>query len=282
MTCTSPSRIIARLRAATAAALAVATLLAFPVAALSAPVCTILADAKSGRVLHEEGDCKTPVTPASTFKVPLAVMGYDSGLLIDANTPVMTFEPGDADWGGEAWTGDVGPAHWMRHSVLWYSQRLARSLGRERLAGYAQALRYGNADFSGDAGKDNGLARAWISSSLKISPRAQVAFIAALATGRLAVSQKAQALARAIVESSDMPDGWTVAGKTGSAFPRKADGNFDRARPWGWYVGWASKGERVIAFAYLHQDRKRTQGWSGMRARDQFLARWPALSSSLD
>ena len=39
-------------------------------------ICTIVADAGSDEVFLEKGDCASRVTPASTFKVPLAVMGY--------------------------------------------------------------------------------------------------------------------------------------------------------------------------------------------------------------
>ncbi|MBP7002051.1 hypothetical protein [Amaricoccus sp.] len=36
-------------------------------------ICTLVADAPTGTALLEEGDCGSRVTPASTFKVPLAV-----------------------------------------------------------------------------------------------------------------------------------------------------------------------------------------------------------------
>ena len=38
-------------------------------------ICTIVADAASDDIILEKGDCDTRVTPASTFKVPLAVKG---------------------------------------------------------------------------------------------------------------------------------------------------------------------------------------------------------------
>jgi beta-lactamase class D len=34
-------------------------------------ICTVVADARDGRVLVEEGNCRTRVTPASTFKIAL-------------------------------------------------------------------------------------------------------------------------------------------------------------------------------------------------------------------
>jgi len=63
--------------------------------AQAATLCTLVVDAITGSVLLEAGDCQSRVTPASTFKVPLAVMAYDAGILEDAHAPVMAFQPGD-------------------------------------------------------------------------------------------------------------------------------------------------------------------------------------------
>jgi beta-lactamase class D len=76
-------------------------------------------------------------------------------------------------WGGDAWRGDEDLVAWMKHSVAWYSQRMTWRLGAEKLEARARALGYGNADVSGDPGKGNGLERAWIASSLAVSPHEQ-------------------------------------------------------------------------------------------------------------
>lgn len=242
----------------------------------TATLCTLVADA-DGRVLVERGDrCDERFTPASTFKVALAVMGYDAGVLKDADEPVLPFKPGYPDW-REVWKQPTGPAGWMRESVVWYSQRITEKLGAERLTEYARNFGYGNADFSGDPGKGNGLERAWIASSLAISPREQVSFLARLATGRLPVGADAMRKTIAVVDRRDT-GGWTVRGKTGSAYPRKADGSFDRARMIGWYVGWAERDGQTLVFAHLRQDRTRQKGSGGVRARDDLLALWPELT----
>ncbi len=247
--------------------------------ARAAVVCTVIADAHTGSMLVNEGRCGDRVTPASTFKIALAAMGYDSGFLRDAGNPVLPFRPGYPDWGGDAWRRPTDPAAWMRHSVVWYSQQITRELGVEKLRGYGRSFAYGNADFSGDAGKNNALERAWISSSLTISPVEQTVFLRRLITGQLPISRDATAKTMAIVESSETSDGWRISGKTGSAYPRKADGTFDRARMWGWYVGWASKGDVTLVFARLAQDDKREKRSAGLRAREALLAQWSALAA---
>lgn len=240
------------------------------------PVCTLLMDARTAALLLEEGDCTTRVTPASTFKVPLAVMAYDAGVLKDAHEPVMAFRPGDPDWGGANWTRDTDPTGWMRFSVLWYSQRITHSMGADALTQYARGFGYGNADFSGDPDFSNGLERAWIASSLQVSPREQASFLRALVLDDLPVRARAMESARQIVESNQVGK-WVIHGKTGAAYPRRADRSFDYARSWGWYIGWAKSENRTLIFVSLTQATERSSTSPGLRTRDEFLHRWPDL-----
>ena len=243
----------------------------------AAPVCTLVVNATSGAVLVEEGDCRSEVTPASTFKVALAVMGFDAGILQDAHHPVMAYREGDPDWGGAAWKQDTDPERWIRYSVVWYSQRLTHILGEATLTRYAEAFGYGNADFSGDPGYDNGLDRAWIASSLKISPYQQAIFLRGLATGTLPASDEAMAKTRSLLEQNTI-DGWVLRGKTGAAYPRRADRSFDYAHGWGWYVGWAERDDDALVFVTLTQTEQRGKQSPGIRTREALLKQWPALS----
>jgi beta-lactamase class D len=245
--------------------------------AQAALICTLLADADTRVVLLAEGDCETRVTPASTFKLPLAVMAFDAGIITSPREPKLPFRAGYPDWVA-AWRQDTDPTMWMLYSNVWYSQRLTEQLGTERLASYARAFGYGNGDFSGDPGRDNGLERSWISSSLKISPLEQAGFVAALITGQLPVDADAAAGALSLLESPGEADGWQVRGKTGSAYPRRADYSFDYARGWGWYVGWAEKAGRRVAFVRLNQDDQRHDVSGGLRAREELMRDWPALA----
>ncbi|MBN8290864.1 class D beta-lactamase [Rhodobacter sp. NTK016B] len=248
--------------------------------AAAQPLCLMVAEAETGRVLIEDGRCDTRVTPASTFKLAPAVIGFDTGLLQDADRPLMTWQPGEPDWGGAAWQSDVTPASWMRDSVVWYSQRLARALGTDRFAGAVRAFDYGNADVSGDPGYDNGLERAWIASSLAISPREQVDFLHRLLTRQLPAAPSAQARAEALATRHAVA-GWTFAGKTGGAYPRRADRSFDYARGWGWYVGWAERDGQRLIVVRLAQDTERLPGSPGRRSRDALFADWPQIARRL-
>ena len=243
-------------------------------------VCLLIADAETGQPLLEEGDCDRRVTPASTFKLALAVIGFDAGLLQDADHPALDWREGEPDWGGAAWRGRVTPESWLRDSVVWYSQRLTWQLGAEAFAAATRALAYGNADVSGDPGQGNGLSRAWLSSSLQISGREQAAFLHRLLTRRLPFSARAQEITETLTPHTDAA-GWIFHGKTGGAYPRRADGSFDRARGWGWYVGWAEDGSRRVIVVRLAQDTERLPGSPGLRSRDALLAGWPDIAARL-
>ncbi|HEY9020513.1 MAG TPA: class D beta-lactamase [Paracoccaceae bacterium] len=248
-----------------------------PLPAQASTLCTLLTDAQTGATLLEQGDCATRVTPASTFKIPLAVMAFDAGVLTSPDSPILSFRPGDPDWGGALWMRDTSPAHWMRHSVVWYSQRLTRAMGADSLTRYAQDFGYGNADLSGDPGFDNGLERAWIASSLTISPREQAAFLRALLRDALPVTRAAMAQSRALLETHQSA-GWNLHGKTGTAYPRRADRSFDYARGWGWYVGWATQADQSVIFVRLTQASHRRTVSPGILTRDGFLQDWPNLA----
>ncbi|MGH6760911.1 MAG: class D beta-lactamase [Phyllobacterium sp.] len=253
--------------------------MAIPVSAHARTICTLVADAESGKVLNRQGDCETRYTPASTTKIAFAVMGFDSGFLKDAHSPRLPFKEGYVDWRGDVWKQPTDPARWLKYSVVWYSQLITRELGEKRLEEYASKFGYGNADFSGDPGKNNGLDRAWISSSLKISPEEQVTFLRKLVNRALPVSPDVFDKMYETVEVFPASGGWSVHGKTGSAFPRKADGSFDRARAYGWFVGWAVKGDRRVVFARLEQNDGKKSG-GGNRVRETMLKELPALAGS--
>ncbi len=246
---------------------ATAFLVSAPAAAETQTLCTLVADAATGKVIHSEGPaCDRRTTPASTFKIALSLMGYDSGFLKDAHNPALPFREGYVDW-VPAWRQTTDPARWLEKSVVWYSQRITRALGAERFAAYTRAFDYGNADVSGDPGKENGLDRAWLTSSLKISPREQVTFLRRLVKRDLPVSARAFEMTEVIADYG-VRAGWHVYGKTGAARSRDADGNIRRGKPYGWFVGWAEKGGRAIVFARLIQEDRRRPGSPGSRARD--------------
>ena len=204
---------------------------------------TLVVDATSGKLLHRSGVCATRFTPCSTFKIPLALIGFDAGILKDAHTPAWDYDPTIHHANRPEEKQRTDPTSWEANSVVWYSREITRRLGEARFKAYIDRFGYGNRDVSGNPGKHDGLTQAWLGSSLKISPDEQVAFLRRMLAHRL-VSMEAHRLSESILPVFEGAGGWTVHGKTGSGSLRNDD-----AQPLGWFVGWADKGKRRVVFA---------------------------------
>jgi beta-lactamase class D len=239
--------------------------------------CTIIADGATGKVLKQEGLCDQQVTPASTFKIAIALMGFDSGYLTSEHLPLLHPHPGDPDW-DDTWKQPTDPTSWIKNSVVWYSQRITEWLGDARFRQYVQAFHYGNEDVLGE----NGLTTAWLSSTLKISPLQQIQFLQKIVKRQLPVSASSYERTALITAAGRLPNGWEIHGKTGTGFPAKPRGSaLDPNHAYGWYVGWAIKGDRTLLFARLIQDEKHESIRAGLRARDELTAQLPALLDSM-
>jgi beta-lactamase class D len=251
-------------------AIIMAIVVGVAVQASAAATCTLVVDATTGAALVHTGDrCEQPLTPASTFKIPLSLIGFDSGILRDADRPAWPYKEEYQAW-IEDWKRTTTPQTWLRDSVVWYSQELTRALGEEKFHKYVEALRYGNRDVSG------GLTTAWLSSTLRISAVEQVSFVRRMVQRQLPVSRDAIDRTMAIMPMQES-GGWRISGKTGTGFQRRPDGTNDPDRQVGWFVGWARRDGRVLVFARLIEDERREDSRAGLRARDTLAADWPGL-----
>lgn len=139
----------------------------------------------------------------------------------------------------------------MKNSCVWYSQVLTQKLGLNKFKDYVAKFHYGNQNISGDAGKDNGLTRSWLFSSLQISPEEQIIFLQKFINRELNVSSKAYEMTRNITFLESLQNGWKLYGKTGGGkFP-------DKDLHGGWFIGWIEKGNRSIVFAHYIEDEEK-------------------------
>ena len=242
--------------------------------------CTLIADASTKQIVKQEGGCDARVTPASTFKIAISLMGYDAGFLESEHAPVLHYRKGDPDW-SDSWLADTDPQKWIRDSVVWYSQRVTAALGPRRFRRYATAFHIGNEDVSGDPKRHDGLKWAWIDSSLQVSPREELDFLERVVRRELPVKPLAYEMTSRITTIAGEHGGWDIHGKTGTGFPLLRDGRSDHAHAYGWFVGWATKGQRTFVFVRQTQDQSLQDGPAGLRARDAFLPALPALLDAL-
>jgi beta-lactamase class D len=158
-------------------------------------------------------NCLERLSPCSTFKVPLAVMAFDSGVLKDENVILKW----DGKKGPRAATNrDQNAKTWIKDSVVWVSQRLTPQIGKRKIDLYLIDFNYGNEDFSA------GLTKAWLippgskEFGLRISAYEQVDFMKKLWTETLPVSPRSMKLTQDITFLETSPKGFKLSGKTGS------------------------------------------------------------------
>ena len=197
-------------------------------------------------------------SPQSTFKVPLSLMAFDAGVLKDERSG---FRWDHKNYGRPEWNRDQNAASWMKYSVVWFSQRLTPKLGMGRIKRYLAAFAYGNQDFSG------GITKAWLQSSLKISPDEQLRFWERFWREDLPVSKHAIAMTKKITYLGTSRRGWALNGKTGSGALVSDKGKLLRGM--GWFVGHVSRrgaGDHEYVFVTHYVDRgpprdTRPPGW---------------------
>lgn len=52
---------------------------------------------EESRMIYSESECDERYSPASTFKIAINLMGFDSGILINETHPTWDFEDGYVD-----------------------------------------------------------------------------------------------------------------------------------------------------------------------------------------
>jgi beta-lactamase class D len=201
-----------------------------------AHACLVLLDPRSGqtRVMNPTR-AGLGFPPASSFKIPNALIGVETGAIPDADHVIA--------WDGtrherEVSNQDHSLRAAMAYSVLWYFQTLAQRVGEDRMQAFLSAFDYGNADIS------SGLTRFWLRGSLRISAREQAAFLRKLHTGTLPVTPRTTAIAKDILTLAEGP-GWTYYGKTGT-YSGPVDGVESDL---GWFVGWIERDGQAVIFA---------------------------------
>jgi beta-lactamase class D len=177
-----------------AAVLAVSGAAALTAAAAAPATCVIIGAADASPMVSDAVECGHPTAPASTFKIPHALLALHLGVI----TPSTVVEWDGSAAGPELWHRAHTVASAIRWSVVPFFQYTARRIGVERMRQGLATFGYAADGFDGD------VATFWLNGDLVVTPREQFAFLGRFAAGGLPIAPAHLATVR---DALRMPDG---------------------------------------------------------------------------
>jgi beta-lactamase class D len=129
--------------------------------------CVVVAPLNGAETIVGGDDCRQRTLPASTFKIPHALVALQTHVVTDKT--VVKWDGTKKDL--PAWERDHTLESAIKNSVVWVFQRFAAAIGRDRELEYLRAFRYGSATFEHD------VTNFWLNGDLQISPVEQIAFL---------------------------------------------------------------------------------------------------------
>jgi beta-lactamase class D len=156
--------------------------------------CFVLGRAGEAPFVSSTEECRRATAPASTFKIPHALIALDAGVITRDTVYKWSGKP----LANQSWQRDHTLASAIQWSVLPYFQHTARQLGRERMQRGLATLRYAADTFERE------LDAFWLNGDLVVSPFEQFTFLERLVTATLPLSRAHQST---VMEAMRMPAG---------------------------------------------------------------------------
>jgi beta-lactamase class D len=178
-------------------------------------------------VVSDRERAETGFLPASTFKIPNALIALETGVAADADSTMFPWDKVVRDF--DAWNKDHTLRTAFKASAIPIFQDIARKIGPERMQEYVDAFDYGNRDIGGAA-----IDMFWLEGGLRISAMQQITFLEKLHRGALPASPHNQEIVRDIMYLEQTEFG-TLRGKTGAVGITPMPGS---KATMGWLVGW--------------------------------------------
>jgi beta-lactamase class D len=182
-------------------------------------------------IVYNRARAETAYLPASTFKVPAALIALETGVVKDAYRDVLP-------WNGiefivPACNQDQTLATALQRSCIPIFADLGKRIGDARLNKYLAAFDYGNHDAAGGYPY-------WLEGNLRISAFEQIEFFDRLRKDALPVSPEHMQTVRDIILIEE-GDGYVIRAKTGWVTSPNPD--------LGWLAGWVARGDSIHLFA---------------------------------
>lgn len=195
--------------------------------------CVVIRDEATGTVWRSDPrQCSTRLSPASTFKIPHALVALETGVI---GPDTMEKWDGVRHPGYLKWERDHTVASAMKPSVTWFFQRIAPRVGSSRMRQWLERMRYGDARTGGD------VTMYWLNGTLQISPEEQVDVLQRFYAERLPIGRERQRLIR---EALDQPPG-TIENSGGIS---RLEGEWPTGTAWNAKTGRTEYGGRGVSW----------------------------------
>lgn len=176
--------------------------------------------------------CDTGYIPASTFKIPHALIALEEKVINDTNE-IIKWD--GHEWPNKVWNQDQTLKTSMKYSCIWVYFGFAEKIGIDKYYDYVRAFDYGNKNLTGPP------TRFWLAGLFKISANEQVDFLRRFYNNDLPVSKSSIEKVKDIIVL-EQTDTYKLSGKTGGGRLTDKDNVM-------WLVGYVEKDSKQYFYA---------------------------------
>lgn len=187
-------------------------------------------------------------TPASTFKIVNALIGIESGRIVNEKMVikwdgvVRKFPNGDT---AAAWNRDLTMEEAFKVSAVPYYQEIARRIGKDTMQHWLDSLSYGNRKIGEKPDTF------WLDNTLKITADEELGLVKRLYFGQLPFQKRTQDIVKKIMLQESNAN-YKLSYKTGW-------GSTENGNALGWVAGWIEENNHPYFFVLNVEGKPDTQ-----------------------
>ncbi len=237
--------------------------------------CMIIADTASGHEVYRYNApaCRVPLPPCSTFDIPSALAGLETGVI----TPTTVFKWDGSPQQTKDWQVDADITAASQKSILWWWERLSAQTGHDRLEAALKSYDYGDKNVDGPP------ATFWLGpqsgGALGITDEEQLSFLRRLESGGLPVKPQTASFVAGLLPGETRTDAAGPATMTGKA--ASCASTPDGGRGVAWWIGRLKTPTRDVVFVASLESANAPPGLEIERdVKDIFadVGMWPAAT----
>lgn len=187
-------------------------------------------------------------TPASTFKIVNALIGIESGRIVNEKMVikwdgvVRKFPNGDT---AAAWNKDLTMEEAFKVSAVPYYQEIARRIGKDTMQHWLDSLSYGNRKIGEKPDTF------WLDNTLKITADEELGLVKRLYFGQLPFQKRTQDIVKKIMLQESNAN-YKLSYKTGWGYT-------ENGNALGWVAGWIEENNHPYFFVLNVEEKPDTQ-----------------------